>query len=67
MIIKKSNGYKENYYKDDYKTIAKNNKEREKGIVYYMNKCEGGSIQLDPHHYKDNINTPAYQTENSNF
>ena len=37
------------------------------GVENYINNYEQGGMQLDPHHHKDNINTPAYQTENSNF
>ena len=37
------------------------------GVENYINNYEQGGMQLDPHPHKDNINTPAYQTENSNF
>lgn len=37
------------------------------GVENYMNNYEQGGMQLDPHHHKDNINAPAYQTGNSTF
>ena len=37
------------------------------GVENYINNYEQGGMQLDPHPHKDNINTPAYQTGNSNF
>ena len=37
------------------------------GVENYINNYEQGGMQLDPHHHKDNINTPAYQTGNSTF
>lgn len=37
------------------------------GVENYINNYEQGGMQLNPHHYVDNINTPAYQTENSKF
>ena len=56
----------------NYNSNLFDNKEKDKqikvgNIDYIVNDCEGGSMQLDPHHHKDNINTPAYQIENSNF
>ena len=37
------------------------------GVENYMNNYEQGGMQLDPHHHKDNINTPPIKQEIQTF